>query len=157
MLITNLLKTLNAKLAGEMLTILEAVPYLDNAIDEINQNLNSTFPAFSELPSYTIDYNYFPDRYIRSVLIPGAAWYYFTMDEEGISTANQYRMDFDKGLFYMVRDYLEQIPEEYQADTLQGTVKFEFEDVIGTRGMEVTYNPYGFLQPVEDEEEVEEE
>ena len=54
--------------------------------------------------------------YIRSVIIPGAAYKFYVTDEEGISTATQYQYDYAERMFRMKRDYSNQIPEEYQAD-----------------------------------------
>lgn len=64
-----------------------------------------------------LDYNYFPDRYIREVVCKGAAYKFYIMDEEGIATAEQYGYDYEKALFVMQRDYIEQVPVEYQADS----------------------------------------
>ena len=64
-----------------------------------------------------LDYNYFPDRYLREVVCKGAAYKFYIMDEEGIATAEQYGYDYEKALFVMQRDYIEQVPVEYQADS----------------------------------------
>lgn len=119
---------INAKLAGELLSFNELLPLLDETIDEINSNLNSCYPVFSEMETGKSDYNYFPDRYIRTVVVPGAVWRYLVLDEEGIPTAMQYQIDYQTGLFTMMRDMLYNIPEEYQADYQQGTVQFEFDN-----------------------------
>lgn len=122
MLLENIKQIVNTLLAGERHTYNELIVYLDKTIDDINSQLNSTFPAFSELPKGKAEYDYFPDRYIRSVVCVGAAWYYFTTDEEGISTAPQYLQDYDRGLFIMLRDYFNYVPEEYQQDSLTALV-----------------------------------
>ena len=98
------------------------LPFLDNVLDDINAKLNSCYPVFSDLPEGATEYSFFPDNYIRSVVVPGAAWYYFVVDEEGISTASQFQMDYAKGLFEMQRDMLYNIPEEYEADPMRGAV-----------------------------------
>ena len=70
-------KQLNIALAGETITIQEMLPFLDYAIDAINEKLNANYPVFSDLDIHTdTDYNYFPDKYIRMAVIPGAAWRY---------------------------------------------------------------------------------
>lgn len=127
---------LNEMLGGERHAYSKFIAHLDKTIDDINAQLNSTFPAFSEMPSGKAEYDYFPDQYIRSVVLPGAAWYYFTSDEEGISTANQYMMDYQRGLFYMQRDYFNYVPAQYQSNTLKALVMFgDIED--GERGITV--------------------
>lgn len=127
MLIKDIVNLVNSKLAGELLSYNEMKPYLDHAIDDINANLNTIYPAFSELDSYDTDYNMFPDRYIRSVIVPGTAWYFYVVDEEGSPTAAQFSADFARGLFQMQRDLLYNIPEEYQADANQGSVLFDLD------------------------------
>lgn len=112
----------NELLAGERHSYAQIVNFLDRTIDDINSQLNSTFPAFSEIPEGKAEYDYFPDRYIRSVVCVGAAWYYFTTDEEGISTAPQYQYDYDRGLFIMLRDYFNDVPVEYQSTSLKALV-----------------------------------
>lgn len=126
---------INEKLAGEMLTYREMRPFLDHVIDDINTTLNSKFPVFSELGEYDNEYSFFPDRYLRSIVVPGAAWYYYVMDEEGGAAAMQYQADFQRGLFFMLRDYLQQVPEEYQQDSLQGSITFPCEERTGTAGL----------------------
>jgi len=115
MKILDIVAGVNELLAGERHSFAQLKRFLDRTIDDINAQLNSTFPVFSELDTSAEVYDLFPDRYIRTVVWPGAAWYYFTADEEGISTAPQYQMDYDRGLFMMTRDYFNQVPVEYQA------------------------------------------
>jgi hypothetical protein len=102
----------------------ELVVHLDSVIDDINARLNSTFPAFSEFnntdhPQYP-DYNFFPDKYIRSVIVPGAAYKFYVMDAEASTSAPEYQKEYYTNLFYMERDYLELVPEEFQAQEKQG-------------------------------------
>ena len=117
MKITKIRQLVNAALAGEMLTFQELKPHLDYAIDAINSLLDTTFPVFSELESETDSYDYFPDKYIRQVVVPGAAWHFYVNDEEGVQTAIQYQLDFENGKFLMLRDYSQYVPEEFRADT----------------------------------------
>ena len=136
MLLKDIVTRVNALLAGERLPYNEMLIHLDKTIDDINSQLNSTFPAFSEMPTGKVEYDYFPDRYIRSVVCVGAAWYYFTTDEEGISTAPQYLQDYDRGLFIMLRDYFNEVPIEYQSTSLKALVMAkDIED--GERGISV--------------------
>lgn len=127
MTIQEIIKRINGKLAGELLTYSELLPFLDNVIDDINIQLSTCYPVFSEIPEGKTDYDYFPDMYIRSVVVPGAAWYYFVMDEEGIPTATQFQSDYQLNLFHMHRDMMYHIPEEYQIDTLHGAMGHNFE------------------------------
>jgi hypothetical protein len=112
--ITNIVNLINEKLAGELLAFYELKGFMDNTIDDINDKLGSTYPAFSELGTEEDVYEYFPDRWIRSVVVFGTAWYYFVMDEEGISTAETYQQVYASNLFKMQRDFLSQVPEIYQ-------------------------------------------
>ena len=141
MLITQIQKLFNEALAGETLSIKEMLPHLDAAIDGINAKLNTTYPVFSEIENYNDSstvYNYFPDKYIRMVVIPGAAWHFYVMDEEGLQTAPQYQQDFENGKFVMQRDMLYKIPEEYQDDDQQGFIVGDPEsDIFGDRGLVV--------------------
>lgn len=124
MFIKNIIALVNTELAGEMLNYADLRPFLDHTIDDINAQLNTTYPVFSDLASYDVDYNVFPEQYIRGVVVPGAAWYYYVMDEEGAATAQQYQSDYTRGLTIMQRDMLYNIPEQYQADSLQGSVQY---------------------------------
>ena len=115
MYINDIVSGVNAKLAGEQLTFEEMVLFLDETIDDINRELNACYPAFSEVDR-SLDYNYFPNKYIRSVVITGAAYKFYVTDEEGIITATQYQYDYLNNLFAMKRDYSASVPEEYLAD-----------------------------------------
>ena len=129
MKLTSIVKRVNEFLAGEQLVYSRMEIFLDEVIDDINTALNSTFPAFSELGEgmeFTGDaeYNFFPDKYIRSVVCKGAASKFYTMDEEGSPTAEQYASDYATALFIMTRDYLEQVPEAYRSENT-GSVLFD--------------------------------
>ena len=140
MLLTTVQKLFNDALAGETLSYKEMLPHLDAAIDDINAKLNSTYPVFSEVPYETSEseYSFFPDKYIRMVVIPGAAWHFYVMDEEGLQTAPQYQADFENGKFLMQRDMLYKIPEEFQDDDQQGFIVGDPEsDIFGDRGLVV--------------------
>lgn len=126
MKITEIISLINTKLAGELLTKQELTPFIDNVIDDINDKLNSCFPALSELEPEVTDYDCFPDRYIRSVVVQGAAWYYYVTDEEGSQAALQYQALYQTALFMMLRDYSEHVPLQYQVLEKTGGVQFEF-------------------------------
>lgn len=115
MKIADIVAGVNELLAGERHSFAQLKRHLDRTIDDINTQLASKFPAFSELDPSADTYDYFPDRFIRMVVWPGAAWYYFVADEEGNQTSPQYQYDYDRGLFVMTRDFFNQVPEEYQS------------------------------------------
>lgn len=116
-----IVKRVNMLLAGEQLVYSRLEEFFDSVIDDINEKLNSIFPAFSELSAANeglpFDYNYFPEKYIRSVVIPGAAYKFYIMDEEGMVTAEQFGYDYEKNLFMMMRDYMDDVPEEFQSSS----------------------------------------
>lgn len=121
MLMSRILQQVNDLLAGETLSYLEMRPHLDATIDDINQQLATVFPSFSDLDSPS-SYEFFPDRYIRTVVCIGAAVRFYEMDEEGGQPPMGYLQRYRENLFFMLRDYLPQVPEEYIAPTHQGTV-----------------------------------
>jgi len=138
MLISQVQKLFNEALAGETLSFKEMLPHLDAAVDDINAKLNTKYPVFSEIQSDAYDavYDCFPDKYIRMVVIPGAAWHFYVMDEEGLQTAPQYLTDFENGKFIMQRDMLYKIPEEYQDDDHAGFIVGDpSSDLFGDRGL----------------------
>ena len=140
MLLTTVQKLFNEALAGETLSYKEMLPHLDAAIDDINAKLNAVYPVFSDVPyeNSESEYSFFPDKYIRMVVIPGAAWHFYVMDEEGLQTAPQYQADFENGKFLMQRDMLYKIPEEFQDDDHAGYVVGDPEsDIFGDRGLVV--------------------
>lgn len=125
--LTNLIQTINSQLAGELLSIGELTVFIDKAIDDINTRLNTKFPVLTDViikaqadGSTVFTYDAIPDKYIRTVVVPGAVFKYYTTDEEGAAVAPKYEEEFLKGLFYMERDYLNSIPEEYQDSIEQG-------------------------------------
>lgn len=130
MLISTLVQNINSQLAGEMLSIGELTVFVDKAIDDINTRLNTKFPVLSDVimkvreeGSQNFEYTALPDKYIRTVVVPGAVFKYYTTDEEGAAVAPKYEEEFLKGLFYMERDYLNLVPEEYQESLDQGWVR----------------------------------
>ena len=133
----NIIGLISKKLGDELVSESEMLSYMDSVVDDINTRLNATFPTFTEfkednagVSAELLDYTVFPDKYIRTVVIPGAAFKYYTTDEEGSYSAPKYEEEYNTGLFYMVRDYSFSIPEKYQADE-QGYVS------LGDFGLEV--------------------
>lgn len=120
---------ISKQLADELVSESEMLGYMDRVIDDINANLNACFPTFTDykadnpsIPDSELDYTAIPDKYIRTVIIPGAAFKFYTTDEEGGYAAPKYEEDYKRGMFYMLRDFSLQIPEEYQAEFEQGYV-----------------------------------
>ena len=127
MLIENIVAGVNNELAGELLTYNDLKLFLDQTIDDINSTLDTCFPVFSEFSAETYperypDYNFFPDNYIRGVVIKGAASKFYTMDEEGNLASQQYEGTYQANLFKMLRDYLEYIQEEFQASNKSSVI-----------------------------------
>ncbi len=129
MKIRDIVKLTNTYLTGEQLVYQKLIPFYDAVIDDINSRLNSTYPSFSSLEFTSLDgdeavYSYFPDRYVRSVVALGAAHKFYTMDEEGVAYDTTYEDDYERNLFYMTRDYIDQVPEIFQSDST-GSVPIE--------------------------------
>lgn len=132
MKIRDIVKLTNTYLAGEQLVYQKLLPFYDAVIDDINGRLNSTFPSFTDLDVTQLDsddavYEFFPDRYIRSVVALGAAHKFYMMDEEGVSYDEAYTGKYEEALFYMTRDYIDQVPEIFQSDST-GSVPVHLED-----------------------------
>lgn len=141
MKIDTIIKNVNTLLAGEMLRYRDLEIHLDRVIDEINSDLQSTYPVISEFiasdeAGMDANYNLFPDKYIRSVVIPGVAYYYYQMDEEGEQAANGFLATYRANLFKMVRDYIIHVPEKYQAND-EGYVEFS-QEIFGGIGIDIT-------------------
>lgn len=118
MKITQIVGLVNTKLAGETLTYNQMLSFLDDTINDINTNLNACFPTFSEVTTVVQAdsvYDAIPDQYITSVVVIGAAYKFYTTDEEGLNVATGYQQEYERGLFYMMRDYSASVPEKYQA------------------------------------------
>lgn len=122
MLVTEIVKRVNSKLAGEMLAYSELEMFLDDAVDDINTHLSANFPVFSDMPEGKLEYDYMPDKYVRSVIVTGAALKFYITDEEGSPAALKYEQQYLTNLYYMLRDYSIFIPEEYLADSEQGAL-----------------------------------
>ena len=141
MKVKDIVKLTNTYLAGEQLVYQKLVPFYDAVIDDINSRLNSTYPAFSTLGFTHLDsedatYDYFPDRYVRSVVALGAAHKFYEMDEEGVVYDVSYEQDYERNLFYMTRDYIDQVPDMFQSDS-KGSVNIHLDDDV-----EALYCPF---------------
>ena len=135
MKIKDLVKLTNTYLTGEQLVYQKLIPFYDAVIDDINSRLNSTYPSFSSLGFTQLDsedavYDFFPDRYVRSVVALGGAHKFYVMDEEGTTYDVTYEQEYERNLFYMTRDYIEYVPPIFQSDS-PGSVQIHLEDGIG--------------------------
>ena len=124
MLIKNIVREVNRMLADELLSFDQMRIHLDRAIDGINDKLSSAYPVFSELDVSATEYAYFPDSYIRQVVIPGAAYHFYLTDEEGAPAAQAYGQMYANGLYIMMRDYITQVPAAYEKRSDFGAVPF---------------------------------
>ncbi len=113
MTIEQLVSGINQMLAGEMLERNELLLHINMTIDEINDHLNAAFPAITSLDA---EYTAIPDKYLRSVVMQGATYKYYVMDEEGERVASEFFTRYYQNLFLMLRDYAEFVPEEFRAD-----------------------------------------
>lgn len=113
-----IVKFINDKLAGETLMYSQLLVHLDSVIDDINFTLSSRYPAFSEFNAEDHErypnYDFFPDKYIRSVVVMGAAYKFYTTDEEGANAAPKYEMDYRNALYRMQRDWSLHVPPCFQ-------------------------------------------
>ena len=142
-----LISLISKHLADEIVSETEMLSYMDRVIDDINTRLNTTFPTFTEhkehhgnVPNNILDYTAIPDKYLRTVVVPGAAFKYYTTDEEGSYASPKYEEDYRNGLFYMERDFSFSIPRHFRADH-QGYI-----DIDGTdEGLVIPPNRIGGL------------
>lgn len=141
--IANLVNLINHKLADELLSQTQLLMHMDSVVDDINAKLNAMFPTFSEVIAKegvnNPDYQAIPDKYLRSVVVVGAAHKYYEVDEEGNASAQQFAQDYQAQLFYMLRDYSLSIPAEYRADVVQGAIALDNEK-LGTPGLVISQN-----------------
>lgn len=132
MIYTQIINLISKQLADELVSEPEMLSYMDRVVDDINVQMNTKFPTFtdfrnenSNIPSHELDYTAIPDKYIRTVVVPGAAFKFYTTDEEGGYSSPKYEEDYKQGLFYMMRDFLFSVPEEYREEDNQGYVDME--------------------------------
>lgn len=138
-------------IASEHLHPVDMIGYMDSVIDDINDDLQACFPTFTDWAAYCELYNTahpeetpldpnnytaFPDSYLRKVVAPGTALKFYSNDEEGEQVAGKYYIDYERARALMVRDYLRQVPEEYQ-NNLGGFIETDVD--IEPSGVEVYY------------------
>ena len=155
---TELLRLINDRLQGELLTWNEVIKYGDAVIDDINVQLYALYPTFSQaqqLPGWYGEYNFFEDKYLRSVVVIGVVYKYYIAEEEGEQVAQLFASEYDAALFAMKRDMYNQVPEVFEARN-RGTFESKwgydeygksrkFEDAFGIPYL--TYDPNGLPGP----------
>jgi hypothetical protein len=62
----------------------------------------------------------------------GAAYYFYMIDEEGGNPQPGYQAKYLENRFYMKRDWLTQVPEEYEQHAYAGMVPFDLNSVDTT-------------------------
>lgn len=129
MLIKEIVQRVNRLLAGETLSYDQLKIHLDSVVDDINNTLSSDFPVFSELASDATEYTHFPDRYIRSVVCYGAAYYFYMTDEEGGNPQPGYMSTYMTNKYAMCRDWISQVPVAYEQDEYAGALPFTLNNV----------------------------
>lgn len=134
----------NRSLAGEMLRYEDLEHIYDDIIDDVNIQMNTRFPAFSEwadfvnefntnlavntpdcMPARFLDANNYtaiPDKYLRKLAKYGGAYKFYIEDEEGESVALEYFKGYQQTLFYMLRDYSEDVPAIFRCED-SGSIK----------------------------------
>lgn len=141
MRIQTIVKNVNHTLANETLRFQDIEHLLDRVLDDINGELESTYPSFSsfvddlETP-LDANYNFFPEKYIRSVVIIGVAYYYYQEDEEGESAAGSFNQSYRSAMWKFKRDFTMKVPVEYQSDQ-EGFVTMA-DDMFGGIGIDIT-------------------
>ena len=157
MLYNKIVDLISKQLGDELVTESEMLGYMDRVIDDINARLNTTFPTFTEfkednaeIESTSLNYTAIPDKYIRTVVIPGAAFKFYTTDEEGGYSSPKYEEDYKQGMFYMERDFSFNVPERYRGDVEYGEDDYPSDEqgylnIAGSDpGLIVSRRPGGF-------------
>ena len=142
MRIDTITKRVNLMLANETLRYKDIEHILDRVMDEVNEELNSTYPVFSEFmfeekDNYEANYHYIPDKYIRNVIIPGVAYYFYQEDEEGEAAAGSFNQSYRSAMWKFKRDFIMKVPAEYQSDK-EGYVEMADDLFGGAIGIDIT-------------------
>lgn len=130
MVIENLIKLITSKLSDwYTIPAPKLIHFMDEVIFDINHQLNTQYPTFSEASDSTADnvtasydYKAFPDEWQRTVVVYGAASKIYASDDEGINTATDYSSEYQEYLFLMLRDFVEHTED---ADRAPKTGYFE--------------------------------
>jgi len=156
MKVNDITAQVNKLLADELYPLSYLQQYMDYTIDDINERLSTCFPTISECieeaaellpPDTNPDYDYFPEKYIRSVVVKGTAYKFYIADEEGMDTAQRFGADYLEALFKMQRDfsYIVANDEEYAeyfVDTM-AAVDTDFES-LNRKAIDYTVQGFGW-------------
>lgn len=149
MKINKLIDTVNrAYIPSDYLRAPDIYYYMDRTIDDINSELQATYPTFTDWYEFVEEWNkvnpdepkdrtvydVIPDKYLRTVVALGTAMYYYASDEEGEQVAIDYQQKYHLALFKMVRDYHMLVPEEFQ-DNEGGYIDFSYNRERGPRDL----------------------
>lgn len=144
-------------IASDYIRVPEIYYYMDKVIDDINDRLQAKYPAFSEYADFVEDWNtkypdnpldrtnysVLPDKWLRKIMPVGVARYYYMKDEEGEVAASDYFRVYEQELFYLVRDFHNQVPEIFQNND-GGFVRtlYEHENVPGLNPRGLVFDDY---------------
>lgn len=139
---------INKKIPSEQLNYDRLSSFMDEVIDDINAQLGADFPTFTTVENNRFAhvtnnewvYDYFPDRYIRTVVVTGAAAKWYTVDEEGIESATTYIRDYNNALFLMLRDFSYQFLTDPKYDKYRSDSTGAIPDYAPAAGITL-YNP----------------
>lgn len=129
MQIYKIVEHVNRQMDDEMYVWFDIEYIAQKVLDEINDRLSSNFPeieGFGE--DEGADYNFFPNRWIRGVLIPGIIYELLVVQDEFENLSFQRLREKQEGLEKMFRDYT--VPEEYQLDGDIGVMFVENDDLV---------------------------
>lgn len=148
---------------SEHLRSTELQGYVDQAIDDINERLQSRFPLFADWADYVTEqnakhlndpsyvpldvetYTAIPAQYLRKVVAIGAAINFFTNDEEGEQVASKYYITYERNIMNMVRDYIDLVPEEFcveEGGYITTTYNSKEDLAHSTEGLVVNYGDF---------------
>lgn len=123
-----LTELINHQLADEIVSTAMLQIFMDSVIDDINAKLNAKFPTITEWLATTVDtsdYTAIPDRYLRSVVVPGTAFKYYVMDEEGTYAAPKYEQQYREALLLCFETTLCRSPKNTAQKTLKVMYKLQ--------------------------------
>ena len=133
---SEIVERVNALVWEGLYTFDDIASDFDDAIAEINAELNATFPMMSEVltdddatysrdvtvDEVTTDTPYFPEVYLRNFVVNFVVAAIFRREAEFGAEYYTAKENQDKWLGNMFRDYFSKVPEEFQ-DTESGMIE----------------------------------
>lgn len=115
MLKAHIVKRINEKMFEGLYSYEDMKYELDDAIILINNTMHSKFPFMSEFFEATPEgnYDFFPEEYIRSVVIEYVVSALYRREGEFSNEFNTAVGAYNRGLEVMFRDHYHRVPEEY--------------------------------------------